>query len=150
MAIMMGITIIAGMYVLDGTTFGTRVKAIGGNEHAARLSGISVPKNKIAVYTMTGVLAAIGGIIIVGRLYAGNPNAGANFEMDSIAATIVGGTSLSGGQGTVLGTLLGSLLLAVIKNALILLSVSMYWQTVAVGAIIIIVCAIDVFTRRKK
>jgi ribose transport system permease protein len=99
---------------------------------------------------MTGMLAAIGGIIIVGRLYAGNPNAGANFEMDSIAATIVGGTSLSGGQGTVLGTLLGSLLLAVIKNALILLSVSMYWQTVAVGAIIIIVCAIDVFTRRKK
>jgi len=150
MAILMGVIIFIGIYQLDQTAFGTRVKAIGGNELATKLSGISVTKNKIAVYTMAGVLAAIGGIITIGRQYAANPGAGANFEMDSIAATIVGGTSLAGGQGTVLGTLLGSLLLAVIKNALILLSVNMYWQTVAVGAIIIIVCTIDVFTRRKK
>ncbi len=149
MAILMGIILMLGMYQLDKTAFGTRVKAIGGNELAAKLSGISVSKNKIAVYTMAGILAAVGGIITIGRQYSANPGAGANFEMDSIAATIVGGTSLAGGQGTVLGTLLGSLLLTVIKNALILLSVNMYWQTVAVGVIIIIVCTIDVFTRRK-
>ena len=150
MAILMVIIILLGMYLLDRTAFGTRVKAMGGNELATKLSGINVSRNKIAVYTMTGVLAGIGGIITIGRQYAANPGAGANFEMDSIAATIVGGTSLSGGQGTVLGTLLGSLLLTVIKNALILMSVNMYWQTVAVGAIIIAVCAIDVFTKRKK
>ena len=148
LSIIMFLTVITGVYLLDSTVFGTRIKAIGGNELAARLSGIKVNKNKIAVYTMTGILAAIGGLIMVGRLYAGNPNAGANFEMDSIAATIVGGTSLAGGQGTVVGALLGSLLLAVIKNGLVLLSVNMYWQTVAVGAIIILVCAIDVFTRK--
>lgn len=150
MAILMVIIILFGMYLLDRTAFGTRVKAMGGNELATKLSGINVSKNKIAVYTMTGVLAGIGGVITIGRQYAANPGAGANFEMDSIAATIVGGTSLSGGQGTVLGTLLGSLLLTVIKNALILMSVNMYWQTVAVGGIIIAVCAIDVFTKRKK
>lgn len=149
LSIIMFIVVIFGVYLLDSTVFGTRVKAIGGNELAARLSGIKVNKNKIAVYIMTGILAAIGGLIMVGRLYAGNPNAGGNFEMDSIAATIVGGTSLSGGQGTVVGALLGSLLLAVIKNGLVLLSVNMYWQTVAVGVIIILVCAIDVFTRKR-
>lgn len=150
LSIIMFITVLIGVYLLDSTAFGTRVKAIGGNELAAKLSGIKVNKNKIAVYTMTGVLAAIGGLIMVGRLYAGNPNAGGNFEMDSIAATIVGGTSLSGGQGTVVGALLGSLLLAVIKNSLVLLSVNMYWQTVAVGAIIITVCSIDGFTRKRS
>jgi len=150
LSIIMFVIVLIGIYVLDSTVFGTRVKAIGGNELASKLSGIKVHHNKIAVYTMTGVLAAIGGLIMVGRLYAGNPNAGANFEMDSIAATIVGGTSLSGGQGTVVGALLGSLLLAVIKNSLVLLSVNMYWQTVAVGVIIIIVCAIDGFTRVRR
>lgn len=150
LSIIMFIIVLIGVYLLDSTVFGTRVKAIGGNELAAKLSGIKVSQNKIAVYTMTGVLAAIGGLIMAGRLYAGNPNAGANFEMDSIAATIVGGTSLSGGQGTVLGALLGSLLLAVIKNSLVLMSVSMYWQTVAVGVIIIIVCALDGFTRKRS
>lgn len=150
LSIMMFIIVLIGVYLLDSTVFGTRVKAIGGNELAARLSGIKVNKNKIAVYVMTGVLAAIGSMIMMGRLYAGNPNAGANFEMDSIAATIVGGTSLSGGQGTVVGALLGSLLLAVIKNSLVLMSVNMYWQTVAVGGIIIIVCAIDGFTRNRS
>lgn len=150
LSIIMFVIVLIGMYLLDSTVFGTRVKAIGGNEIASKLSGIKVNQNKIAVYTMTGILAAIGGLIMVGRLYAGNPNAGANFEMDSIAATIVGGTSLSGGQGTVVGALLGSLLLAVIKNSLVLLSVNMYWQTVAVGIIIIIVCAIDGFTRVRR
>ncbi len=149
LSIIMFIIVLIGAYVLDNTVFGTRVKAIGGNELAAKLSGIKVNRCKIAVYTLTGVLAAIGGLIIVGRLYAGNPNAGANFEMDSIAATIVGGTSLAGGEGTILGALLGALLLGVIKNSLVLLNVNMYWQTVAVGSIIIVVCAIDQFTKRK-
>lgn len=149
LSIIMVAIVIIGAYVLDNMVFGTRVKAIGGNELAAKLSGINVNRHKIAVYTLTGVLAAIGGLILVGRLYAGNPNAGANFEMDSIAATIVGGTSLAGGEGTIVGAFLGALVLGVIKNSLVLLNVNMYWQTVAVGTIIIIVCAIDGFTRKK-
>ena len=150
LSIVMFVIVLLGAFVLDHTVFGTRVKAIGGNELAARLSGIKVHNNKIAVYTITGVLAALGGLIMVGRLYAGNPNAGANFEMDSIAATIVGGTSLAGGEGTVIGALLGAFLLGVIKNSLVLLNVNMYWQTVAVGSIIIIVCAIDKLTSSKS
>lgn len=149
LSIIMGVIVIAGIYLLNNTVLGTRVKAIGGNEIAARLSGINVNRYKVLVYTFTGFLASIGGLIMVGRLYAGNPNSGANFEMDSIAATIVGGTSLAGGEGTILGALIGALLLGVVKTSLVLLNVNMYWQTVAVGVIIIIVCAIDELTRRK-
>ena len=149
LSIIMVVIVIAGVFLLDNTVFGTRVKAIGGNEIAAKLSGINVNRYKVAVYTLTGFLASIGGLIMVGRLYAGNPNAGANFEMDSIAATIVGGTSLAGGEGTNLGALIGALLLAVVKTSLVLLNVNMYWQTVAVGVIIITVCAIDELTRNK-
>lgn len=150
LSIIMFVLVIVGAYLLDSTVFGTKVKAIGGNETAARLSGIKVNRHKIVVYTLTGLLAAIGGLIMVGRLYAGNPNAGANFEMDSIAATIVGGTSLAGGEGTIIGALIGALLLGVVKTSLVLLNVNMYWQTVAVGSIIIAVCAIDEITRKKS
>ncbi len=87
---------------------------------------------------------------MVGRVNAGNPNSGLNFDLDSIAATIIGGTSLAGGEGTVIGTLLGALLLGVIRNGLVLLNVSMYWQTVVAGAIIIIVCGLDALTHRKE
>ena len=139
-----------GTYLLSRTVFGNRVKAIGGNELAARLSGINVSKNKILVYSLTGLFCSIAGLIMVGRVNAGNPNSGLNFDLDSIAATIIGGTSLAGGEGTVIGTLLGALLLGVIRNGLVLLNVSMYWQTVVAGAIIIIVCGLDALTHRKE
>lgn len=139
-----------GIYILNRTTFGMRTKAIGGNEAAARLSGINVKRHKTFIYMLSGLFCGIAGVLMVGRLNAGNPNAGVNYDVDSIAATIVGGTSMAGGEGTILGTLLGSLLLGVIKNGLVLLNVSMYWQTVVSGAIIIAVCTVDKLTRKEK
>ncbi len=137
-------------YMLSSTPFGNRILGIGGNETATLLSGISVKKYKVLVYTITGLLCGIAGTIMVGRLNGGNPNAGLNFDMDSIAASIVGGTAISGGEGTVVGTILGALLLGTIRNALVLLNVNMYWQTVVVGVIIISVCGIDNFAQSKK
>lgn len=150
MAVVMIVLVIISAYLLDSTRFGTRVIAIGGNETAAMLSGINVKRYKTMVYTLTGLLAGIAGVIMVGRLNAGNPNAGLNFDTDSIAAAVVGGTSMAGGDATMIGTLLGALLLGVIKNALVLLNVNMYWQTVVVGAIIIVVCIFDSYTRAKR
>lgn len=148
--IFMLVIVAIGMYLLIRTVFGNRVKAIGGNENAARLSGINIHSNKIAIYVLTGLLCGIAGVIMVGRVNAGNPNSGLNFDLDSIAATIIGGTSLSGGEGTVLGTLLGAVLLGVIANGLILLNVSMYWQTIVAGVIIIGVCALDALTHARR
>lgn len=142
--------VLLGTYLLLSTVFGNRMKAIGGNELAARLSGININRNKIYIYVLTGLLCGITGVIMVGRVNAGNPNSGLNFDLDSIAATIIGGTSLAGGEGTVIGTLLGALLLGVIANGLVLLNVSMYWQTIVAGAIIITVCGLDALTHTKQ
>jgi ribose/xylose/arabinose/galactoside ABC-type transport system permease subunit len=149
MVVFLPIVIISAHWFYNYTIFGNRVKAIGGNEIAARLSGINVRRNKIFTYALCGLLCGLAGLIITGRLNSGNPNAGTNFDMDSIAAVIVGGTALSGGSGTILGTMLGALLMGVIRNGLVLLGVNMYWQTVATGAIIILVCALDGFSKKK-
>lgn len=150
MTIIMLILVLIAHFTLSSTTFGNRVLGIGGNETATLLSGINVKKYKIMVYTIAGFLCGIAGTIMVGRLNGGNPNAGLNFDMDSIAAAIVGGTALAGGEGSIVGTLLGALLLGTIRNALVLLNVNMYWQTVVVGVIIIAVCGIDNFAQSKK
>ena len=137
-------------YLLTKTVFGNRVKAIGGNELAARLSGININQKQNVCLFLNRSPLRIAGLIMVGRVNAGNPNAGLNFDLDSIAATIIGGTSLAGGEGTVVGTLLGALLLGVIRNGLVLLNVSMYWQTIVAGAIIITVCGLDTLTHAKQ
>ena len=149
MAVIMIVIVIIGAFVLKRTVFGLRVLSIGGNETAALLSGINVQKNKIIVYSLAGLLSGIAGIIMLGRLNTGNPTAGQNFDMDSVAATVVGGTLMSGGDGTILGTLLGALILGIIKNSLVILNVNMYWQTVVVGVVIITVCTIDSLAQNK-
>lgn len=148
--LIMVVVVAIGAFLLNSTVFGNRTKAIGGNEQAARLSGINITRNKILVFGFAGLMASIAGLIMVGRVNAGNPNSGLNFDLDSIAATIIGGTSLAGGEGTVIGTLLGAILLGIIANGLVLLNVNMYWQTIVAGAIIIIVCSIDGLTRAKR
>ena len=150
MVIILIFLIVIFAFILSQTVFGNRVKAVGGNELAAELSGIKKNKIRIYVYLLCGLLCGIAGIIITGRLNGGNPNAAGTYDMDSIAAVVVGGTAMAGGSGSIVGTMLGSLLMILIRNGLVLLRVNMYWQTVALGAVIIVVCAIDAMSRRKK
>ncbi|MFA5570543.1 MAG: ABC transporter permease [Sphaerochaetaceae bacterium] len=150
MSLIMLLLFAISAFVLGRTVFGLRTKAIGGNESASQLSGINVVKHKILLYTLTGLLAGIAGIIMAGRVNSGNPNSGANFDLDSIAAVIVGGTAMSGGEGSVIGTLLGALILQIISNGLVLMNVNIYWQTIVAGVLIIGVCALDSISHGQK
>ncbi len=124
-------------FVLRRTTFGRYVYAVGGNEEAARASGIGTQRVKIAAYAICSGLAGLAGIIQASRITTGQPNAGISYELDAIAAVVIGGTSLSGGVGTITGTLLGALLIGTLNNGLDLLNVSSYYQQVVKGLIII-------------
>ncbi|MCP9770629.1 ABC transporter permease [Lacihabitans sp. LS3-19] len=135
--------------LLKNTVFGRYVYAIGGNEQAAYASGINVNKIKIAVYALCGTLAGLAGILLTSRITTGQPNAGAGFELDAIAAAIIGGSSTSGGTGTIAGTLIGALLIGVINNGLDLLNVSSYYQQVIMGAIIIGAVLLDSWNQKK-
>jgi ribose transport system permease protein len=125
------------------TCFGRYVYAVGGNERAAVLSGLPVDRVKVAVYTLGGLLAGAAGLIVTARLDSAQPNAGLGYELDSIAAVVIGGTSLSGGRGSVFGTVLGCLIIGVLNNGLILLDVSPFWQQVVKGLVILAAVAID-------
>jgi ribose/xylose/arabinose/galactoside ABC-type transport system permease subunit len=116
---------------------GRYLYAVGGNEQAARAAGISVSRIKLFAYTVSGGLAGLAGVVLAARITTGQPNAGVAYELDAIAAAVIGGTSLSGGVGTVGGTLLGALLMGVINNGLDLLNISSYYQQIVKGLIII-------------
>jgi ribose/xylose/arabinose/galactoside ABC-type transport system permease subunit len=131
-----------GGLVLQFTPYGRQVYAVGGNEEAARLSGISVNRVKLVTYVISGLSAALGGIIFSARVTVGDPWAGRGVELDAIAAVVIGGTSLFGGVGTMWGTLLGALIISMINNLLNLLNVSPYMQGIAKGLIILIAIAI--------
>jgi len=133
----MGVVGMIMALILGRTRFGTHLKAIGSNEPAAWAMGINVPRVKLLTYTLSGLLAGLAGLLLAGRLSAGQANAGVGWELDAIAAVIIGGTSLMGGEGSVVGSLVGAALLGVIRNALVLFGVSMYWQTVVIGCILI-------------
>lgn len=122
---------------------GRYIFAIGGNENASRLSGININRVKVIVYTIAGALAAIGGIIVTARLDSAQPNAGTSYELDAIAAVVIGGTSLSGGRGSIWGTVLGALIIGVLNNGLVLLDVSPFWQQVVKGGVILLAVIID-------
>ena len=138
-----GVLAAAFVVVTQKTRFGRYVYAIGGNERAAVLSGLPVPRVKRTVYTLCGALAAAAGLIVTSRLDSAQPNAGLGYELDSIAAVVIGGTSLSGGRGSILGTVLGCLIIGVLNNGLFLLNVSPFWQQVVKGTVIIVAVAID-------
>ncbi|WP_018623148.1 ABC transporter permease [Spirosoma luteum] len=136
--------------LLKKTVIGRYMYAVGGNEQAARASGIPIGRVKMIVYTLGGLLAALAGILLTSRITTGQPNAGQGFELDAIAAAIIGGTSTSGGTGTMTGTLLGALLIGVISNGLDLLNVTSYYQEVVMGAIIIGAVVLDSMNRTNK
>ena len=132
------------------TRFGRHIYAVGGNERAARLTGLHVNRIKLAVYTLAGALAAVSGLIVTARLDSAQPNAGLGYELDSIAAVVIGGTSLAGGRGSVLGTVLGCLIIGVLNNGLFLLNVSPFWQQVIKGAVILLAVAIDKLNAQNR
>ncbi|HOJ88870.1 MAG TPA: ABC transporter permease [Pseudothermotoga sp.] len=130
------VTVIGSIF-LRSTRFGRYVYAVGGNEKAAVLSGVNARTTKLITYMISGVLAAVAGLIVTSRLDSAQPNAGLMYELDAIAATVIGGASLSGGKGTIEGTLIGALIIGVLNNGLVLTGVSPFWQQVAKGFIII-------------
>ncbi len=133
--------------ILKHTTFGRRVYAVGSNEEATWLSGISTSKVKVLVYSISGLLAAVSGLILTSRLNSAQPTAGGAYELDAIAAVVLGGTSLSGGKGRIVGTLIGAVIIGVLSNGLNLLNVSSFYQQVVKGAVILIAVLFD---RSKK
>ncbi|RYU97339.1 ABC transporter permease [Emticicia agri] len=136
--------------VLKKTIFGRYVYAVGGNEQASWASGISVNQVKIAVYSLCGLLAGLAGILLTSRITTGQPNAGASFELDAIAAAVIGGSSTSGGVGSIQGTLFGVILIGVLNNGLDLLNVSSYYQQVVMGVIIIGAVLLDSWNQKIK
>lgn len=137
-------------FITTRTPFGRQVYAIGGNERAAELSGIRVKRVKTMVYMISGFCAAIGGLVVASQLLAGHPASGETFELNAIAAAVLGGTSLSGGRGTILGTLVGAFVIGVLGDGLVILGVSEFWQIVIKGLVIVLAVAIDQFQARLQ
>ncbi|MGW2858579.1 ABC transporter permease/substrate-binding protein [Streptomyces sp. NPDC001205] len=135
-------------FVLSRTYIGRSMYAIGGNEEAARLSGLRVKRQKLVVYALSGLFAAVAGIVLASRLASAQPQAAQGYELDAIAAVVIGGASLSGGVGKASGTLIGALILAVLRNGLNLLSVSAFWQQVVIGVVIALAVLLDTLRRR--
>lgn len=138
------------LFVLAMTKFGRHIYAVGGNPEAARVSGINVKSVKTLAFTISGACAGLGGVILASRINVGQPAAGAGNELDAIAAVVIGGTSLTGGLGGVVGTIVGALIIGVINNGMNLMEVSSYWQQVIKGLIIVIAVIIDILANRKK
>lgn len=136
-------------FILRKTTLGMHVYAVGGNANAARLTGIKVGLVLTFVYAMSGLMAGLGGIMSASRLYSANGNLGVGYELDAIAAVVLGGTSLSGGIGSITGTLIGALIIAAMNNGMTLMGVSYFWQLVIKGCVIIIAVLIDKYRTRK-
>ena len=140
----------SAFYLLQHTRYGRHIYAVGGNEEAARLSGINVSGAKILAYTVCGALSAIAGVLVVSRISSAQPTAGIAYEMDAIAAVVIGGTSLRGGEGRVVFTVVGAITIGMINNMLNLMAVSSYYQISIKGLVIILAVLLDAYTNRTK
>jgi ribose transport system permease protein len=151
MAVWISAALVVIFYIVSRrTTLGRYIYAVGGSEKASAFSGLNVNRIKICVYALGGALAAVAGLIVTARLDAADPNAGLGYELDSIAAVVIGGTSLSGGRGSILGTVLGCLIIGVLNNGLFLLDVSPFWQQVVKGFVILAAVAADRLGARRE
>ncbi len=142
------VAVVSGIF-LAKTRFGRRTYAIGSNREAARVAGIPLDRHLIKIYTLTGVLAGVAGLLNVSRFAIGSPTAGQNDELNAIAAVVIGGASLFGGEGTIFGTTIGAIIVSMIVTALVILNVQAYWQIVVTGAIIIIAVYLDQLQRQR-
>lgn len=145
--IFLGIALVAHVF-LSRTVIGKRIYGVGSNAMAARLYGIKVDKIRILCFMITGALCGIGGILLAGNLRSANPTTGIGYELDVIAASIIGGTSFTGGEGTIIGTVIGAMLLGIIRNSFILLRISAYWQSVTLGSVVIAAVILDSIRER--
>jgi ribose transport system permease protein len=136
--------------VLTRTTFGRYVYAIGGNEEATRLSGVAVRFHKTAIYCVAGLTSGVAAIVLTARLNSAQPIAGMMYELDAIAAAVIGGTSLMGGEGSLAGTLVGALIMGVLRNGLNLLGVSSFVQQIVIGAVIVVAVLVDTLLKRNR
>ncbi len=141
--------IVAG-FILSKTVLGRYTFALGSNEEATRLSGVNVAAWKTAVYALGGAFSGLGGVVIAARLNSAQPSLGAGYELDAIAAVVIGGTSLSGGEGTILGTIIGAFIISTLTNGLRILSVPQEWQIVITGVIVITAVYLDIIRRRQQ
>jgi len=146
---MIALSIIMSLF-LSRTVWGYRIYAVGGNETAARLSGINTDRVKLMIYSLCGLLTAIGGVLMTARLGVASPTAAAGYELDVIAAAVIGGTSMSGGEGTIFGVLIGAAIMQVLRNGLVLLGVSAYWLQAVQGLVIVVAIMIDQMRRRAR
>ena len=146
--VMMALAGVICWFILSRTVIGRSMYAVGGNVEAARLSGLPVRKVLITVYTLSGLFAALAGLVMTGRLSSAQPQAAVGYELDAIAAVVIGGASLSGGSGKATGTLVGAILLAVIRNGLNILNVSSFWQQIVIGFVIAIAVGFDVIRNK--
>ncbi len=144
------VIVFIGVFMLQNTKFGRRIYAMGGNEEAARLSGINIYRMKLIVYCIITVLSALAGILLASRLNGASPNLGNMFELDAISAVIIGGTSFSGGVGTIAGTVIGAFIISVLNNGMSLLEVPTFYQFIIKGLIIILAVWFDVLSKRKR
>ncbi|MBI5950348.1 MAG: ABC transporter permease [Chloroflexi bacterium] len=147
--IMFGAAIIAHL-ILSRTILGRYTFAIGSNEEATRLSGVNVAAWKTAVYTLCGLFSGVGGVLMASRLNSAQPALGAGYELDAIAAVVIGGTSLSGGEGSILGTIIGAFIISTLTNGLRILSVPQEWQMVVTGGIVVAAVFLDMLRRRQQ
>jgi ribose transport system permease protein len=141
--IITAIVFVIGYLILRYTRLGLYTYAIGGNEQATRFSGVNINRYKLAVYTLMGLAAGIAGVMLTSRLNSAQPSVANGAELDAIAAVVIGGTSLFGGEGTIVGTIIGALLMAVIRNGLTLMHVTAFYQQIVIGAVIILAVLID-------
>jgi ribose transport system permease protein len=146
--ILFGVAIIASL-ILTKTILGRYTFALGSNEEATRLSGVNVDAWKIAIYTLGGLFSGLAGVLLASRLNSAQPALGQGYELDAIAATVIGGTSLSGGEGSILGTIIGAFIISTLTNGLRILSVPQEWQTVITGGIVVIAVYLDIIRRKK-
>jgi ribose transport system permease protein len=147
--ILFGAAIIAHL-ILSRTILGRYTYALGSNEEATRLSGVNVAVWKTAVYTLGGLFSGVGGVLMAARLNSAQPALGAGYELDAIAAVVIGGTSLSGGEGSILGTIIGAFIISVLTNGLRILSVPQEWQMVVTGGIVVMAVYLDILRRGRK
>lgn len=148
--IIMVIATVLATAFLGKTTLGRYIYAVGGNQEAARLAGINVNRVKMFVYTMSGFLSSVSGIILLSRLVSAQPTAGLGQELPVIAASIIGGTSLIGGEGTALGAVLGAAIVGVLENGIVLLGINTYAQQVVTGAVILLAVGLDIWQKRRE